>query len=150
MRSIALIGLIVFAVGTIMLLPRYAHSTMSTEDQQRYPVCGSVSAAAAAAVSQVIQMKGMNALSVFVNATGGNMGSTNLLVQVSLDNTANSYFTVDSIGMSSATIKGIAYSNALKATTVPVNPAAFPFVKVSTSAGVTSVTETLYWCAGLS
>lgn len=121
---------------------------MSTEDQRTHSGCGTKSGAVAGAVTKFIQMKDANALTVLVNATGGNLGANNLVVGISMDN--GTYQTVDTIAMGSATLKGISYSNALKATTVTVNPAAYPWVKVATSAGVSSVTETLYWCTGTS
>ena len=147
-------NLSLFLISSILIISLavpvavYATVLQTPTDPQHYPVCGSKSGAVAGTVTKFIQMGGLNALSIIVNATGGNLGANNLVVGVSNDN--STYLTVDTISMGSATIKGISYSNALKATTVTVNPASYPWVKVATSAGVSSVTETLYWCAGLS
>ena len=151
MKTLNLLFTIIIVLSLSSLALIYSHSqvnaAISADTANRYPVCGSTAGAVAGPVSQVIEMKGLTALTLLVNATGGNMGANNLVVQVSEDG-LNNYITVDTISLGSATVKGITYSNSLKATTVTVNPAAYPFVKVSTSAGVTSVTETLYWCAG--
>jgi|ERR1043165_3354924 len=147
-------NLSLFLISSILIISLaipaavYAGILQTPTDTQHYQFCGSKSGAAAATVTKFLPMQGLNTLSVIVNATGGNLGANNLLIGVSMDNTT--YLTVDSISLGSATIKGITYSNALKATTVTVNPASYPWVKIATSAGVSSVTETLYWCAGLS
>jgi hypothetical protein len=108
-----------------------------------YFVTGKKVGAVNATVSQVIKMQNAKELALLLKATAGNFGSKFLIVQVSQDNSV--FITVDNITLGTATIKGVNYSAANTATTVPVNPALFPYVKVYTSALVTNGAQTLYW-----
>ena len=106
---------------------------------------GTSTTAVAGAISKVIEMHGMSKLSLVLTATGGNFNSTNMVVSVSEDGVT--YLDIDSIALQTGTIKGAVYGAGLKSTTVVIDPALFPYVKVTTSAGVGSVTEKLYYVA---
>jgi hypothetical protein len=108
-------------------------------------VAGSETGAAAAAVTKTVELNNDKILTVLWTASGGNFGSKFGLVSVSVDNSA--FILVDNVSLSTNTKVGKYYSDSTKATTVAINPATFPFVKLQTSAGNTGVTETITWQA---
>jgi hypothetical protein len=111
--------------------------------QMGYFTTGKVTSTSGGVVNKVIKMQNARELNLILTATGGNFGSKFLIVQTSIDNSV--FTTVDNISLTTTTLKAVAYSQASKATTVPVNPAAYPWVKVFVSAGNTGVTENLYY-----
>jgi hypothetical protein len=148
MKSIVL-GIVAVAIMSAMGSYSYL-SLMKVEAVDRgvppqYLATGNTTGTASAAVSKEIEMKQLDELSILLTASGGNFGSKFLIVQASAN--CQNYFTVDNITLSTATTKGVEYSGASKATTVPVNPAVFPCVKAFTSAGNTGVTETITYSA---
>lgn len=94
---------------------------------------------ASAAVSKTIGTDNANKLSFILTASGGNFGSKFGLVSVSADGT--NFILVDNITLSTNTLIAKNYASGSLASTVAVNPAMFPFVKIATSAGNTGVTE---------
>ena len=108
-------------------------------------VAGREVGTASAAVTKTIALPGDQILGVLWTASGGNFGSKFGLVSVSVDNT--NFVLVDNVSLSTNTKVGKWYSEGTKATTVAVNPAVFPFVKLQTSAGNSGVTETITWTA---
>jgi len=94
---------------------------------------------ASAAVSKTLQTQDSDKLSFILQASGGNFGSKFGLVSVSVDGT--NFILVDNVTLSTNTLVAKNYSDTTLASTVAVNPAMFPFVKIATSAGNTGVTE---------
>ena len=94
---------------------------------------------ASAAVSKVIQNPDADELAFILTASGGNFGSKFGLVSVSVDGT--NFVQVDNITLSTNTVVAKNYSDTSLASSVAINPAVFPFVKIATSAGNTGVTE---------
>lgn len=127
----------------VILIPVSVYAAIPADVLRTYPTIGLKTGATAAAITQYIAMSGAKQLNLILTATGGNFNSTNLVIAVSQDN--STFITADTIALSTGTSKAIVYSDAQKATTLPINPASFPFIKVTTSAGVASVVEKLYW-----
>jgi len=133
--------LILFAI--ILLVPISVYGAIPADVLRSYPTIGIKTSAVAGAITQYISMHSSTQINIILTATGGNFNSTNLVIAGSLDN--STFITLDTIALSTGTTKSITYSDSLKATTQPVNPASFPFLRITTSAGVGSVTENLYW-----
>jgi hypothetical protein len=112
---------------------------------QGYPTSGRTSATVSTALTKTINMHGFNALSLVLQASGGNFGSKFMLVSVSVDNT--NFIQIDNVSLSTNTISVKQYDSAHLGTGVAINPALFPFVKVAQSAGNSGVTPTLTWSA---
>jgi len=94
---------------------------------------------ASAAVTKIIQNQDADKLSFILTASGGNFGSKFGLVSVSVDGT--NFIQVDNITLSTNTAVAKNYSDTSLASSIAINPAVFPFVKIATSAGNTGVTE---------
>jgi len=121
-------------------------SVFAYDVASQYPIMGTSTTSVAGAISKVIEMHGMTKLSLILTATGGNFNSTNLVIEVSEDGAT--YVVVDTIALSTGTTKGAVYGAGLKSSTIAIDPALFPYIRVTTSAGVGSVTEKLYYVAG--
>jgi len=129
----------IVAVAFMVIIAPMAYA--QSLGQLGYFTTGKVTSAVAGTVTKTIKMQNAKELNLILTASGGNFGSKFLIIQTSIDNSV--FTTVDNITLSTNTIKAVAYSAASKATTVPVNPAAWPYVKVFTSAGNAGVTSTL-------
>ena len=136
-----------FAILAVALLVALPLSFANAQQiQQGYSPRATVTGTVGQAVNTgAIFMNGATAFAFVITATGGTFNSTTLAVQVSLDGTT--FVTVDTISLSTGTANGKFYDDDNKASTVAVNPANFPYLKLVTSAGVGSVTEKIYYSA---
>ena len=136
-----LIAVLAVALGLAAMLAQTAVAQVGTNGF----VAGKETGTASAAVSKTISLPGDQLLTVVWTASGGNFGSKFALVSVSVDN--SNFILVDNVSLSTNTKVAKWYSEGTKATTVAVNPAVYPFVKLETSAGNSGVTETITWTA---
>jgi hypothetical protein len=142
-KSLVLASLVLaIAIGLAVPILNQANAVLPTASAS-YRNHGTLTGSTAAAVSKEIYLYSGTSLSWVLTATGGNFNSTTLTVSVSEDGT--NWKAVDTISLSTATIKGGTYSISTKASTVAVNVVDFPYVKFATSAGVGSVVEKLTW-----
>lgn len=137
--------LILFAIILLVPIVVYVHAAIPADVLRSYPAVGIKTSTVNGTITQYLSMHGSTQINLILTATGGTFNSTNLVIAGSLDN--STFITLDTIALSTGTSKAITYSDSLKATTLPVNPASFPFLKITTSAGVISVTEKLYFVA---
>lgn len=139
----------IIAIATILAISMSVMSIASYNSAVAQTTGGTVSGSetgtASGAVTKTVELSNNKILAVLWTAAGGNFGSKFGLVSVSVDGSA--FILVDNVTLSTNTTVGKYYSDSTKATTVAINPATFPFVKLQTSAGNTGVTETITWQA---
>lgn len=132
------------SILTTLLLLTFAISMIAVQSANAQGavngyLAGSETGAASAAVSKTIGTDNANKLSFILTASGGNFGSKFGLVSVSTDGT--NFILIDNITLSTNTLIAKNYTDGNPASTVAINPAVFPFVKIATSAGNSGVTE---------
>lgn len=95
-----------------------------------------------AAVEKFLALQGSVKEIAIIFSANGTYTSQSATIKASIDNTT--WFTVDTVSLSTGTSLGKFYSDASKATTIPVNPAAFPFLDIATPA-ITARVQTITW-----
>ena len=129
-----LVAILTFAIAVVATT-----QNVSAQNSVNGYLAGVETGTASAAVSKTIGTSNADKLSFILTASGGNFGSKFGLVSVSVDGT--NFILVDNVTLSTNTLVAKNYSDTTLASTVAVNPAMFPFVKIATSAGNTGVTE---------
>jgi hypothetical protein len=84
---------------------------------------------------------GVTELAIIFSANGS-YTSQSATVKASIDNTT--WFTVDTVSLSTGTSLGKFYSDANKATTIPVDPVAFPYLNITLPA-IAARVQTITW-----
>jgi hypothetical protein len=84
---------------------------------------------------------GVTELAIIFSANGS-YTSQSATIKASIDNTT--WFTVDTVSLSTGTSLGKFYSDANKATTIPVDPVAFPFLNITLPA-IAARVQTITW-----
>jgi hypothetical protein len=145
-KPLVLLSLIAILAAGLAIVPTFnqANAVLPTAGPS-YREHGTLVGTVSTAISKEIYLKVGRSLSWIITATGGagTFNSTTLTVSVSEDGT--NWKGVDTISLSTSSIKGGVYNDVTKATTIALNPMDFPYVKFSTSAGVGSVVERLIW-----
>jgi hypothetical protein len=147
-KPLVLLSLIAILAAGLAIVPTFnqANAVLPVASPS-YREHGTLVGTASAAISKELYLKTSRSLSWILTATGGagTFNSTTLTVSVSEDGT--NWKAVDTISLSTTSIKGGTYNDLNEATTISLNVVDFPYVKFSTSAGVGSVTERLVWTA---
>lgn len=110
-------------------------------------VSGATTGTASGIVTKTLTMKDDKSLYLILNAAGGNFGSKYLGVFVAQSETPTTFLLIDNLSLSTNTKIGKTYDATHLGTTVAVNPAVYPIVKVATNAGNTNVTSTISYLA---
>jgi hypothetical protein len=84
---------------------------------------------------------GVTELAIIFSANGS-YTSQSATIKASIDNTT--WFTVDTVSLSTGTSLGKFYSDANKATTIPVDPVAFPYLNITLPA-IAARVQTITW-----
>jgi hypothetical protein len=118
-----------------------AYVYASTSSDARY-LTGTITGTNGVKVSQVIELKGSATEIALIFSSNATYAAQTATVAVSIDN--NNWITVDSVSLGTGTSLGKGYSSASKATTIPVNPASFPYLNITLPAIATHV-QTITW-----
>jgi hypothetical protein len=141
MKTKSVILFAVMAASLIGALIPIANEAFAQSSKQSSSKTGNVNTT----LSATINMFSSNDLAVLLTASGGNFSSADATVSVSADN--ENFIAVDTVGLGTATTVGLEYHEDRNATTIGINPALYPFVKVSVPA-ITGVTVTATWTIG--
>jgi len=141
MKTKSVILFAVLAASLIVAFIPIANEAFAQSSKQSSSKTGSVNST----LTATINMFSSNELGILLTATGGNFSSADATVSVSSDN--DNFIAVDTVGLGTATVVGLEYGPDRNATTVDVNPALYPFVKVSVPA-IEDVSVTATWSIG--
>lgn len=144
--------ILLFFIALAVLLPTSAYALTITYPKSDNLPAGSgdikgfgTTTSNNVSLTKYLQLYNVHSISLiaFCNVSFAN---GNILVSVSPDNVT--YHQVDSVAEGTGAIKGIFYSDAVKATSVPINPALFPYLKIVVpDPGPASLTS-LTWSSG--
>jgi hypothetical protein len=132
---------ILFILAIILSISLFTSVYAITDS--RY-LTGTVTGTNGAKVTKMLALKGSATELALIFSANGSYTSQNALVKVSIDNTT--WFTADSVSLSTGTSLAKFYSDANKATTLPVDPVAFPFLNITLPA-IAARVQTITWSA---
>jgi hypothetical protein len=130
---------ILFILAIILSISLFTSVYAITDS--RY-LTGTVTGTNGAKVTKMLALKGSATELALIFSANGSYTSQNALVKVSIDNTT--WFTADSVSLSTGTSLAKFYSDANKATTLPVDPVAFPFLNITLPA-IAARVQTITW-----
>jgi hypothetical protein len=105
-------------------------------------ITGSKTGINGAKVTKMLALQaGAKELAIIFSANS-TYSSQSATIKASIDN--STWFTVDTVSLSTGTSLGKFYSDANKATTIPVNPAAFPYLNITLPA-IAARVQTITW-----
>lgn len=132
-------SIVLAVVGLILSISLFSSVYAITDN--RY-VTGTATAANGVRVVKMLALNGaVSQLSIIFSANGV-YASQSATIKASIDN--STWFTVDTVSLSTGTSLGKYYSDTNKATTIPVNIAVFPYLNITTPA-IASRIQTITW-----
>jgi hypothetical protein len=105
-------------------------------------ITGSKTGTNGAKVTKMLALLGSVKELAIIFSANSTYNSQSATIKASIDNTT--WFTVDTISLSTGTSLGKFYSDANKATTIPVDPVAFPFLNITLPA-IAARVQTITW-----
>lgn len=93
-------------------------------------------------VTKMLALQGAVKELAIIFSANGTYSSQSATIKASIDNTT--WFTVDTVSLSTGTSLGKYYSDANKATTIPVSPTAFPYLNITLPA-ISARVQTITW-----
>jgi len=105
-------------------------------------VTGTKTGTNGAAVEKFLALKGSVTELALIFSANGTYTSQSATVKVSIDN--STWFTADTVSLSTGTSLAKFYSAANKATTLPLDPVAFPYLDISLPA-IAARVQTITW-----
>jgi hypothetical protein len=105
-------------------------------------ITGSKTGTNGAKVTKMLALLGSVKELAIIFSANSTYNSQSATIKASIDNTT--WFTVDTVSLSTGTSLGKFYSDANKATTIPVDPVAFPFLNITLPA-IAARVQTITW-----
>jgi flagellar basal body P-ring protein FlgI len=105
-------------------------------------ITGSVTGTNGVRVVKMLALQGGVTQLALIFSANGSYTSQSATIKASIDNVT--FRTVDTVSLSTGTSFGKQYSDANKATTIPVDPVAFPFLNITLPA-IAARVQTITW-----
>jgi hypothetical protein len=105
-------------------------------------ITGSKTGTNGAKVTKMLALQGAVKELAIIFSANSTYTSQSATIKASIDNTT--WFTVDTVSLSTGTSLGKFYSDANKATTIPVDPVAFPYLNITLPA-IAARVQTITW-----
>jgi len=105
-------------------------------------ITGSKTGTNGAKVTKMLALQGAVKELAIIFSANSTYNSQSATIKGSIDNTT--WFTIDTVSLSTGTSLGKFYSDANKATTIPVDPTAFPYLNITLPA-IAQRVQTITW-----
>jgi hypothetical protein len=130
-----------FLILIVLVLSISLFSSVYAITDTRY-ITGSVTGTNGAKVTKMLALKGSVTELALIFSANSTYTSQSATIKASIDN--STWFTVDTVSLSTGTSLAKFYSDANKATTLPVDPVAFPFLNITLPA-IAARVQTITW-----